>query len=32
MKEIVLEMKKNVRGPAAKLDAAEEKEIKAIPF
>jgi len=32
MKEIILEMKQQVRGPAAKLDIAEEKEIKGIPF
>ena len=32
MKGIVLEMKKAVRGPAAKLDPAEEKEIKGLSF
>ena len=32
MKEIVLQMKRTVRGPAAKLDPAEEKEIKSLAF
>ena len=32
MKEIVLNMKKAVRGPAAKLDPSEEKEVKGLAF
>ena len=32
MKAIVLQIKREVRGPGSKLDPAEEKEIKALPF
>jgi hypothetical protein len=32
MKEIVLEMKKAIRGPGAKLDIQEEKDIKSLAF
>ena len=32
MKAIVLEMKKLMRGPTAKLDMQEERDIKGIPF
>jgi hypothetical protein len=32
MRNIVLDMKKAVRGPASKLDPAEEKEIKGLAF
>ena len=32
MKEIVLQLKQTVRGPAAKLDFSEEKEIKSLAF
>ena len=32
MKGIVLQMKQAARGPAAKLDLAEEKEVRALPF
>ena len=32
MRQIVLEMKKAVRGAAAKLDIAEEREIKSLAF
>ena len=32
MKDIVLQMKRAVRGPAAKLEPAEEKEIKGLAF
>lgn len=32
MKEIVLAMKQSVRGPAAKLELSEEKEIKSLAF
>jgi len=32
MRQIVLEMKKAVRGNAAKLDIAEEREIKSLAF
>ncbi len=32
MKQIVLELKQQIRGPAAKLDPSEEKEVKSLPF
>ena len=32
MKDIVLELKQTIRGPGAKLDFSEEKEIKGIAF
>lgn len=32
MKDIVLAMKQQVRGPAAKLELAEEREIKSLAF
>jgi len=32
MKEIILEMKRAVRGKTAKLDLQEEREVKALPF
>ena len=32
MKEIVLEFKRSIRGPTAKLDMQEEKEIKSLAF
>ena len=32
MKQIILEMKRAVRGSTAKLDLQEEREVKAIPF
>lgn len=32
LKQIVLELKRQVRGPTAKLDIAEEREIKSLPF
>lgn len=32
MRKIVLEMKQAIRGPTAKLDAQEEKDIRLLPF
>jgi|TARA_B110000503_G_scaffold48732_1_gene79182 hypothetical protein len=32
LKKIVLELKQSVRGPTAKLDAQEEKDIRSVPF
>ena len=32
MKQIVLQLKQAVRGPGAKLDITEEREIKTLPF
>lgn len=32
LRKIVIEIKQSVRGPAAKLDAQEEKEIRLLPF
>lgn len=32
LRKIVIEIKQSVRGPAAKLDAQEEKEVRLLPF
>ena len=32
MKRLVLEMKEAARGPGARLDLAEEKEVRVVPF